>query len=226
MNNLSGGRLISFQKSLLEWFYTNRRTFPWREETSPYKILVAEKLLQQTTASERVVAAFTLLIDRYPTPEDLANAELRHLNKVIKPLGFKYRARELRELARQIVKVHSNSIPRDLDELLSLPGVGSYIARAVLCFGFSIPVAIVDTNVARFIFRVFCLSDKFPANPARKKNLIAKAQSLLPNTEFKEFNLAILDLCAKICLPRKPKCEACPVLKFCCYGLASSEYPK
>jgi A/G-specific adenine glycosylase len=207
------------QDALLTWFERNRRRFPWRRRRNPYAVLIAEKLLQQTAARDVVVNAYQVLLARYPTPRHLAAAEVAHLEEIIRPLGFIYRARELQVLGSELVTRHGGKVPSTLAELLALPGVGDYAARAVLTFALGQDVAVVDTNVARFLFRIYGLDGPMPANPARKKSLIALANSMVPAGRSKEWNWAVLDLCARICTPANPKCPQCPVRACCSLGL-------
>jgi A/G-specific adenine glycosylase len=120
-------------------------------------------------------------------------------------------------MAREVVGRFKGIIPTDLNELLSLHGIGDYSARAVLSFAYNKDIAVVDTNVARILYRVYELPGKFPQNPARSRNFIRLAQSILPTRKSKEFNLAIIDLGALICLPRKPLCGECPIKHLCKY---------
>ena len=209
---------IEIQNRLLRWFEDHRRRFPWRETSDPYAILVAEKLLQQTSANERVVSAYRGILSQYPMVGALAQAKPEDIEPVIAPLGFRYRATELPKLARIIVAQHDGKMPDDLDQLLSLPGVGDYIARTVLCFAYGRDVPIVDTNVARFLYRMFGLPGRLPSNPARNRRLIHQAANLVPPKNARNFNLAILDLCAKVCTSSNPDCEGCPLRRLCVYG--------
>lgn len=206
------------QNALLSWFELNKRDFPWRKNREPFAILVAEKLLQQTSVRDPVVHAYQILLETYPTPAALASADIAHITNLIAPLGFHFRARELIVLARAITDDFDGEVPRTLEKLKSLPGVGEYAARAVLSFAYGDDVAVVDTNVARFLHRVFALTKPISANPARDKKMIALASNLLPPGKSRDFNLAILDLCAQICRPRRPICEVCPINSLCAYG--------
>lgn len=211
-------RVENIQTNLLNWFKKNRRIFPWRETKDPYKILLAEKLLQQTAATEKVVTAYKEIIKRYPTLETLANADVEALKRIIAPLGFLYRAQELPKLAQAILSHDHDTFPDELSMLTALPGVGDYSARAVLAFAFDHDVSIVDTNVARLLHRLCGITEPIPNNPARSKKLIDIAQALVPKGKARAFNLAILDSCFLICKPRNPKCSQCPLVSFCVYG--------
>lgn len=214
------GAVPALQNALLSWFSEYGRTFPWRERHDPFAVLLSEKLLQQTAARPAVVAAYAELLARYPLPEALAAADVAHLEELVRPLGFIYRARELPELGRTLVERHSGQVPDTLKELLALPGVGDYAARAVLSFAYGQDVPIVDTNVARWLYRLDGIAEKLPNNPARKKVLIYRAGQLVPPGRAREWNYAVLDLCALICKPGRPLCEQCPVLPWCATGQA------
>lgn len=207
-----------FQRQLLSWFEKEQRQFPWRLRFEPYEILVAEKLLQQTAARPVVIKAYEEVLRRYPTPKALAAAKLPDLEELVRPLGFVYRARDLLAMAQALVERHNGVVPANLKELLALPGVGDYAARAVLSFAFGEDVPVVDTNVARFLYRLYGIEGRLPFNPARKKSLIELAASLVPPGWSKDWNLAILDLCALICKPSIPLCASCPVQPYCNYG--------
>jgi A/G-specific adenine glycosylase len=216
-------RISRIQESLLTWFETGSRHFPWRVMQDPYAILVAEKLLQQTAARDLVVETYNEFIRKYPTLLDLAAAPARDLEAIIRPLGFTYRAHEMKALAQAVFTRHDGQIPDTLQDLLTLPGIGEYSARAVLCFAFGRNIPVVDTNVARFLYRVFGLPGALPSNPARKKNLVALAETLMPPGQAKRMNLAILDLCASICKPVRPACDRCPIRQHCLHASASPE---
>jgi len=213
-----------FQEALLAWFREAQRAFPWRVTSDPYAILVAEKLLQQTVARHTVITAYEKILGDYPTPEHLCQADIAILEDIVHPLGFKYRAMELRGMACELVARHGGEIPRDLTKLLALPGVGDYTARAVMSFAFGDDVPVVDTNVARFLYRIYGLPGALPANPARKKQLLDLAQNLVPTGKSRDFNLAVLDLCAEICKPTNPRCVECPVQLYCVYGSSQVEH--
>jgi A/G-specific adenine glycosylase len=213
-------------KELLSWFESAGRCFPWRLQRDPFAILIAEKLLQQTAARQVVIDAYRALLSRYPTAVDLATADVRILKKFIRPLGLAYRAQELRSMGRALVSEFDGIVPSELKDLLLLPGVGDYAARAVLSFAFDRDVPIVDTNVARFLYRLFGISAPFPANPSRKKSLIELATYLIPEGNARKFNFAILDLCAAICRPARPLCEICPVRHLCAFALSQHNEPR
>jgi DNA (cytosine-5)-methyltransferase 1 len=206
-----------FGKKLLKWFRRNGRSFPWRKTRDPFRILVAEKLLQQTAVKKSVVSVYRMLVKKYPTPQKLSKANLRKLTESIRPLGLSYRAKDLIRLSKDIVKRYDGKVPSTLSELQSLYGVGEYSAKAVLSFAHRADLAVVDTNIARIIYRVFGLKGKLPQNPSRNTVVAKLANQLLPAGRSKEFNLGLIDLGAKICLPSKPLCRQCPVNSLCRY---------
>ena len=205
------------QSLLLRWSKGHQRSFPWRKARDPFRILLAEKLLQQTAATDAVVTAFRQIVHRFPDWNTLAKAPIRELRKILRPLGLLYRAQELVRLARFVARSPNSIVPHDLKGLLSLPGVGEYSARAVLSFSFQKPIAVVDTNVARFLVRYFGLKINPSQNPARDRRLHRIADALVPERGSREFNFAILDLCAAHCRAKKPICETCPVRSGCNY---------
>jgi A/G-specific adenine glycosylase len=208
---------VELQERLLDWFERKGRHFPWRSRPSPYSVLIAEKLLQQTAAIDKLVEVYNKIIYTYPTPGLLAKADISTLEGIIQPLGLKYRAKELHEMANELIARHNGEVPRDLNKLIELPGVGDYAARAVLSLAFDEDIPVVDTNIARFLYRMFGLEGPLPSNPARKRALIKLAGKIIPRGRARKFNLALLDLCAKICKPNKPQCSECPVQMHCAY---------
>ncbi len=215
---LKGDELVAFRESLLGWFAEHGREFPWRMRRDAYAIMVSEKLLQQTAAKEVVVRAYDALLAAYPALVDLSQAAVDDLEVLLRPLGLTYRSRELVQLAQHLVKQCSGQIPESLSGLMQLPGIGEYSARAILSFAYGADLAVVDTNVARFLHRLYGIEGKLPANPARKRPLVELADGLVPAGRSRPYNLAVLDLCALVCSPRKPQCGACPVRIHCSFG--------
>jgi len=202
-----------FIEFLLKWFKTNKRKFSWRIlNLTPFQVLIAELLLQKTNANQ-VEKIFPEFIKKFPDPLKIVKTDESQLAETLRPLGlFLRRSRDLKKTAKLIID-NNNEVPETKKELMNLPGVGEYIANAVLCFAFNKPVPIIDANVGRIMKRVY----SFPVKnaPSRDKNLEKFMQDLIPKSNFKEFNLALLDLAALICLPKNPKCLECPVSKIC-----------
>lgn len=202
------------QSRLLLWFNKYHRRFPWRETKDPYKIFIAEILLQKTNV-KKVLPAYISLIKKYPTVKKLAKAKVGDLKKIIRPLGLIKRAAYLKLGARQVIAVFNSEFPKDKKELERIIGVGDYVAHAILCYSFSQRLPLVDTNVARIYSRIYnYVSKRLPYADKRLWDFSTKA---LPQKKFKEYNLALLDLSAIICLPTKPLCIQCPCQNICSY---------
>jgi len=208
---------VELQERLLDWFERKGRNFPWRSQPSPYAVLIAEKLLQQTAAIDKLVEAYNRIVNTYPNLRLLADADISTLEDIIQPLGLGYRAKELHDMANELVLRHNGKVPRDLKKLIGLPGIGDYAARAVLSLAFGEDMSVVDTNIARFLYRMFGLKGPLPSNPARKRALTELAGKLIPKGRAREFNLALLDLCAQVCRANKPECLECPIKMHCAY---------
>ncbi|MHA1671971.1 MAG: hypothetical protein ACTSV5_15580 [Promethearchaeota archaeon] len=207
----------TFVKLILDWFKNNKREFSWRTlNLTPFQVLIAELMLQKTNASQ-VEKLFPKFIEIFPNPESIANTSENDLSKLLQPLGlFNRRARDLKKTT-EIILNQGNAVPSEKKTLLNLPGVGDYIANAVLCFAFNKKMPIIDANVGRVIKRIFSFPVK--SAPSRDKKLAERMQELIPDRYFKEFNYAILDLAALICIPRKPRCEDCQLTTICDYYL-------
>ncbi len=205
----------TFVKLILDWFKNNKREFSWRTlKLTPFQVLIAELMLQKTNASQ-VENIFPRFIEIYPNPESIVNLKEDDLAKLLQPLGlFNRRARDLKKTAEIILDL-GNVIPSEKKDLMSLPGVGEYIANAVLCFAFSKKMPIIDANVGRVMKRIFSFPVK--SAPSRDKKLAERMEELIPDRYFKEFNYGILDMAALICIPRKPRCEECPLTDICDY---------
>lgn len=197
---------------LLSWFRGNGRRLPWREEgASPYHVLVSEKLLQQTTVGH-VMKVHRKFFSRYPTVEALAAAKRSEVEKLIKPLGFhRQRAGQLVEMANEILEKYGGEVPGDREGLLSLRGVGEYVADAVILVVHGGRVATVDVNFRNVIGRFF------EKEGAKDKEVRKKAMRLMPKGREREFNWAVLDLGGTVCRTNHPKCEVCPLKGGCKY---------
>lgn len=197
-----------FQQSLINWFEENGREYPWRHCTNPYEVLLSEVLLQQTNA-DKVVDVYNQLLREFPDLRALALSDINELTSLMKPVGLRYRAARLKKLCEIIVEKYGGDIPSEEGELLNLPGIGQYITNAILCFAFSCRVPLVDVNVLRMYERVFSL--KSAKRRAREDPLVWQfAADMLPD-DFKQYNWAIIDFCAKVCSTGHPSCDTCPV---------------
>jgi A/G-specific adenine glycosylase len=203
---------------LIKWFHKNERFFPWRDTSDPFKILIAERLLQQTRANDSVVRAYCEITEKYPDPYSLSQANIKILENIIQPLGLLFRAHQLKKMGTEIVEQFESVVPDNYEDLISLTGVGEYAANAVLSFAYLLDTPVVDINVGRFIYRLYGIKKPVPVNPSRKKYLKEIASSFIPPGKSRDYNLAIIDLCAAICTSTNPKCKICPVLQYCEHG--------
>ncbi|HEY8490361.1 MAG TPA: A/G-specific adenine glycosylase [Dehalococcoidia bacterium] len=202
--------LDALHDCLLRWFQAEQRDLPWRRTTDPYQILVSEVMLQQTQVA-RVVPKFREFIARFPTLESLAAAPPAEVIRAWQGLGYNRRAVRLHAMARQMVE-RWGRVPEDLADLLSLEGVGRYTAAAVAAFAYGAQAAAVDTNVRRVVGRLVLGSEA--AAPSGRR-LEALAERLLPPGRARQWNAALMDLGALVCVAGRPRCEACPAAGLC-----------
>lgn len=213
----SGEKTVRFRRALSRWGSQNRRSFPWRETDDPFRILVAEVLLQRSRAVT-VAKAYERLFARWPDAEHLARARVDSIKSVILPLGLISRAAKLRELAGDIAE--RGGVPHSIEDLLALPGVGPYAAGATLAVAFNKRSAVVDGVTARVYRRYFGLAAGSPA--VSDPELWSLVTEVTPRRSVKEWNWAVLDLAATVCLPKVPRCSACPLEASCALTRASS----
>ena len=202
-----------FRRRLLGWYRLNGRDLPWRRTRDPYHILVSEVMLQQTQV-DRVVPKYHEWLGKYPTLEALASAEEADVAQTWRPLGYNVRPRRLQSIARESVARYGGELPSDEETLLSFKGIGAYTAGAVLSFAFGRRAAILDTNVARVLYRVF-VGDGDPKAHAMKRRLWDVSRAVLPRANVFDFNQALMDFGATVCTARNPKCDACPMRPDC-----------
>jgi A/G-specific adenine glycosylase len=191
-------------RALLDWYHEHGRELPWRHTSDPWAILVSEVMSQQTQIS-RVVPAWTAFMARFPTPSDLAKADLAELITLWAGLGYQRRAIHLQRAARSIAE---SGWPSDSVGLTQLPGVGPYTAAAVACFAFGEPVPPVDTNLKRILSR-------WHGEPLSGSSLTDAAVEELPATDAADWAQALMDLGAMVCRPKNPACQVCPVETWC-----------
>jgi len=202
-----------FRARLLAWYRAHGRDLPWRKTDDPYHILVSEIMLQQTQV-DRVLPKYAEWLEKFPTMHALAGASDGEINQAWYPLGYNVRPRRLRSIAREAVEQYGGELPSDEATLLSFKGIGPYTAGAIRSFAFRERAAILDTNVARVLFRVF-VGRGDPKSHAMKKHLWRISESLVPARDAFDFNQALMDLGATVCVARNPKCLACPMAKPC-----------
>jgi len=200
----------AFVNRLAKWFSSSGRDFPWRHEKDHYKILVTEKLLQQTTYGH-VMKVYKTFFQKFPDVKNLAKAEVSEIENIIRRLGFqRQRAKQFKEMALTLIETHGSEVPSNKEDLLRLNGVGEYVANAVLCFAFNKDVAILDMNVRRVTGRYFGWKE------CKDADMVEKLRAMIPRGKAKEFNWAIIDFSALIC-SRKPKCNICFLSDLCLY---------
>jgi A/G-specific adenine glycosylase len=207
-----------FVRELLAWGRRNRRSFPWRAERDPFKVLVAEVLLQRSRGSS-VAPVYKRLFERWPSATELGRARVDSIRSVIRPLGLIRRAETLKTIARAVAE--RGSVPRSVEGLLKLPGVGQYAASATAAVAFGKRTATVDGVTARVYRRYFGLESQQPASTDR--DLWALVEDVTPERGVREWNWAVLDLAATVCLPAKPRCADCPLTARCSWSRAVDE---
>src|SRR3989449_9995811 len=198
---------------LLGWYDANRRDLPWRRTRDPYRILVAEYLLQRTRIASGT-PYYERFLERFPTVRDLAAAPLDDVLAVWEGLGFYGRARNLHAAAQSIVQRHGGEGPRSYDELASLPGIGPYTAGAVGSIAFGISVPAVDGNVTRVICRLFRLRENVTAGAVRRR-IAGNAAQLFSPERPGTFHQALMETGAPVCPPHAPGCVSRPVGPVC-----------
>jgi len=205
------GKERTFRSRLRRWYAKNRRELPWRNTRDPYRIWVSEVMLQQTRVAA-VVPYYERFLEKFPDVETLARAPGEELLAAWSGLGYYSRARNLREAARRVVE--RGGFPEDYEGLLSLPGVGGYTAAAVGSMAFGLSRAVVDGNVLRVMSRL--TNDPGDTGAARTRRRLAdEARRLLDQSDPGEYNQAIMELGAVVCLPKQPLCPQCPVSADC-----------
>jgi len=202
-----------FRERLLTWYRRHGRDLPWRKTSDPYHILVSEIMLQQTQV-DRVLPKYAEWLAKYPSLEALATAPEQEVTDAWYPLGYNIRPKRLQTIARESVARYGGRLPADQETLLSFKGIGAYTSGAIRSFAFRERAAILDTNVARVLFRVF-VGDGDPKSHAMKRHLWRVSETLVPIRHVFDFNQALMDLGAMVCVARNPKCLVCPMAKSC-----------
>jgi A/G-specific adenine glycosylase len=196
-----------FRRRLLKWFDQHKRDLPWRQDRDPYRVWLSEIMLQQTRVAA-VIHHYERFLRRFPRVEKLARAREASVLAAWSGLGYYRRARMLHAAAKKIVNERAGKFPTSATELRTLPGIGRYTAAAVASIAFDEPVAVVDGNVERVLQR---LSGMRLAG----ESLWLAAQRILNTDRPGDFNQAMMELGATVCLPRQPKCSLCPVSQMC-----------
>jgi A/G-specific adenine glycosylase len=200
-------------QKLLFWYAQNQRNFPWRQQPDPYPVWVSEVMAQQTRL-ETMLPYFHNWMERFPTISALAIADQQEVLNLWEGLGYYSRARNLHKAAKMVLEVYNGQLPTTRSELETLPGIGPYTAGAIASIAFGKDEAAVDGNIKRVYARLFEISD--PVNtPAGEKAIWTLAEAYLPQGQAGDYNQALMDLGATICLPRQPRCHLCPLAESC-----------
>ena len=199
--------LVHVRRALLRWYDEHRRDLPWRETGDPYRIWLSEIMLQQTRVAA-VLDHYRIFLERFPNVQALAEASEDAVLAAWSGLGYYRRARMLHQAAQQIAKQHGGCFPQNSEAWLALPGIGRYTAAAISSIAFAEPIAVVDGNVERVLQRFIGINLTTP-------QICQHAQALLADSRPGDFNQAMMELGATVCVPREPRCPMCPVQKWC-----------
>ena len=201
--------------TLLHWYRLNKRSLPWRDRqpVDPYAVWVSEIMLQQTRV-EAVIPYYEKWMELFPTVRALADATEQNVLNAWEGLGYYSRARNLHKAARIVAEKYIGELPRDLDELRKLPGIGRYTLGAIASIAFGMDIPALDGNIKRVYARLFDISVPVDA-PQGEKILWVLAENQLPKGQAGDYNQALMDLGATICIPRNPRCLICPLMKLC-----------
>ena len=199
--------------SLLSWFYDHRRILPWRTERTPYTTWISEAMLQQTRVTT-VLDYYPRFLERFPDPKALADASEDLVLKTWEGLGYYSRARNLMRGAKYVCENFGGEIPSDTDLLITIPGIGPYMAGAIASLAFDKPSPAVDGNCIRIYCRLHALP-LIPSDSSTYKEIYARVQKDISEDAPGDFNEALMDLGSLICTPKSPKCTACPLKEKC-----------
>ncbi len=203
-----------FRRRLVGWFAVNARSFPWRNTNDPFKMLVAEIMLRRTRA-DQVRTAYEEMISKYPDPKEMLRASEEDIARLFEPLGLNWRVQPFCAMVKEIGVKYDSKVPEDRQQLTDLPGVGDYVAGAVLSMALNKREWIVDTNVVRVFKRYF--GTMTSGEGRRDRRIIDIAKMYVSTRNPREANLAILDFAALICTAKNPKHDLCPLGKRCHY---------
>jgi len=203
----------AIRSRLLPWFAENKRSMPWRSNRTPYRVWISELMLQQTRV-DQATPYFGRFMKRFPSLASLAKASQEDVLKMWEGLGYYSRARNLHKAARLIVEEMNGRFPSSYDEIIKLPGVGGYTAAAIGSLAFNLNQAVLDGNVIRVLSRLYAYT-KDTRSAAARTELQQMAELLLVKGDAGNYNEAMMELGATVCLPMNPKCDACPLLSVC-----------
>lgn len=202
-----------FQQDLIGWFLEEKRDLPWRRTADPYQIWISEIMLQQTRV-DTVIPYYKRFVEKFPTLQDLAEADEQILLKEWEGLGYYSRARNLQAGVKEVAENYGGIVPDNRKEFSSLKGVGPYTAGAVLSIAYGIPEHAVDGNVMRVLSRILLIEEDI-AKPKTRKIFEEAVTDLISHEDPSSFNQGLMELGALICTPTSPKCLLCPVREHC-----------
>jgi len=203
----------TFRRRLAAWFARSARDLPWRRTRDPYCVWLSEIMLQQTQVAT-VKPYFERFVQALPTIEALAAADEQQVLRLWEGLGYYRRARQLHQAARVIVAEHAGRFPRDREAVRRLPGIGRYTAGAILSIAFDAREPILEANSTRLLARLVAYRGD-PASSAGSRIFWAVADTVLPRMNVGAFNQALMELGSTVCVPKAPRCDACPVAVLC-----------
>ncbi|NGQ97392.1 A/G-specific adenine glycosylase [Brevibacillus sp. SYP-B805] len=205
--------VFGFARDLLAWYDEQKRDLPWRINRDPYRVWVSEIMLQQTRV-ETVKPYFENFMRKFPTVEALADAPEEEVLKAWEGLGYYSRARNLQAAAREVKETYGGVVPDTPEEISKLKGIGPYTAGAILSIAYEKPEPAVDGNVMRVFSRLLLMHDDI-AKPATRIKMEQLIRQVIPQGRAGDFNQALMELGALVCLPRNPQCLTCPVFDYC-----------
>src|SRR3989338_959375 len=204
-----------FAPSILGWYSSHQRNLPWRQNPTPYHVLISEIMLQQTQV-QRVIEKFKEFTTLFPTIYHLANASTADVIRAWSGLGYNRRALLLHQFAQEVVEKYKGVIPRSAVELLTLPGIGPYTAGAIASFAYNQPDPAIDVNVRRIYQRYFHGKDQgLPMGRKEEQELYELAKRSIPNNKSAEFHNALMDFGYLVCTRDTPMCAQCPLKNGC-----------
>jgi len=211
--NGDGARIPALRGALVAWYAQEARELPWRGTEDPYRVWISEIVLQQTRV-ETAIGLFERFVARFPDVAALAAASIDEVLKAWEGFGYYRRAHNLHRAAQEVVDRHGGRVPASVSELRALPGIGPYTAAAVASIAFGLDEPALDGNLLRVLSRLFRI-DGDPRRAATRRELGERARVLFVPGEAATFNQALMDLGARLCVPRSPRCHQCPVASWC-----------
>jgi len=201
-----------FQNVILNWYSKNKRDLPWRTTTDPYKIIVSEIMLQQTQV-DRVIPKYQKFLETFPTIEALEKAPLSQVIELWAGLGYNRRAVNLQAMAKQVTEEYQGRMPKRIEQLQTLKGIGPYTASAVACFAFAQDVPVIDTNIRRIMDRYYGNEER--SGKQREQITFENTKKSVPNGKGVAWNNALMDFGSLVCTAKNPQCASCPLKNDC-----------